>query len=80
MTETQVHVEQSSQTTVQITTELSTDEITQTMETMKTAQHGKVDSREPSVHLTKDEIEEYEESQEKFRVLWENKREKVRFI
>lgn len=28
-------------------------------------------------HPTKDEIEEYEESQKKFRELWEKKREKV---
>lgn len=30
-------------------------------------------------HITKDEIEDYEESQAAFRELWEKKREKVRF-
>jgi hypothetical protein len=32
---------------------------------------------EVECHPTKDEIEEYEESQRKFHELWENKREKV---
>lgn len=77
MTETQVHVEHSSETTVEITTELhKVEENTQTMETQQT-QAG---SRETSIHPTKDEIEDYEESQAKFRELWELKREKVRFV
>lgn len=77
MTETQVHVEESSEMTVEITTELHTvEETTQTMET----QHKQADSREPSIHLTKEEIEDYEASQAKFRELWEKKREKVRFV
>lgn len=77
MTETQVHVQQSSETTVEITTELHTvEETTQTMET----QQNQADSRDPSIHPTKDEIEDFEAAQEKFRALWEKKREKVRVV
>lgn len=39
--------------------------------------HTTVESEETSSHMSNDEIEEYEESQAKFRALWEKKREKV---
>lgn len=75
LTEIQVQVEQSSSTTVETTSE-QTIEITQTVE----REHKQVVTEESSSHLTKEEIEEYEESQAKFRELWEKKREKVRVV
>lgn len=43
-------------------------------------QEQKSQETEMEHHPTKDEIEEYEESQAKFRELWEKKREKVSII
>lgn len=72
MTETQVHVEQSSTMTIEKSEQ--TIEITQTLD----EEHKQDELEESSSHLTTDEIDEYEESQAKFRELWEKKREKVR--
>lgn len=69
-----MHVEQSFTTTIETTSEQTVEEITQTVE----EEHKQVE--ESTSHLTKDEIEEYEESQAKFRELWEKKREKVRVV
>lgn len=72
-----MHVETTSETTVEITTEQTVEE---TIETVMEEQKSVVveDTSETHVHLSADEIEEYEESQFKFRELWEKKREKVR--
>jgi hypothetical protein len=70
--EATVEVEQSIETTVEITTETHT-----TVETMMEAPKQ---IEEPAiVHLTKENIEDYEETQAAFRELWEKKREKVSF-
>lgn len=52
----------------------TTETVTQ-QETAPQAQEGEMEH-----HPTNDEIEEYEESQRKFRELWEKKREKVSFM
>lgn len=70
--EATVEVEQSSQTTVEITTETRT--------TIETVMEEQKQVEEPAiVHLTKENIEDYEETQAAFRELWEKKREKVSF-
>lgn len=82
MTGTQVHVEQSTVTTVEVTSEQQTT-IEVTKEVIQTMEHEQkqTESDEPAIiHLSKDDIEEYEESQAKFRELWEKKREKVRYF
>lgn len=38
------------------------------------------EAHDSSIHYSKDEIDDYEQSQAKFRELWERKREKVRTI
>jgi hypothetical protein len=80
LTETQVNVEQSSETTVEITTEERTVEETTeiVMEHKQVAEEHH--EEHAAIHLTKDEIDEFEESQAKFRELWEKKREKVRVV
>lgn len=79
MTDTQVHVEQSTVTTIEVTSEQQTT--VEVVETMEQEQKQTVSSDGPVViHLSKDDIEDYEESQAKFRELWEKKREKVRNI
>lgn len=66
--EATVHVEQSTETTVEITTQQQTVEAVMDQKQIE----------EPAVvHLTKDDIDDYEESQAAFRELWEKKREKV---
>lgn len=47
---------------------------------MKEEDLNKIEIKDSSNPLDKDEIEEFEESKAKFRELWEKKREKVRFI
>lgn len=48
------------------------------IQTVETGEQKQTESDEPAIiHLSKDDIEEYEESQAKFRELWEKKREKV---
>lgn len=70
-----MHVEQTVETSVEVTSEHHTvEETTQTVVIEEENHEGS------SVQLTKDEIDEYEESQAKFRELWEKKREKVRFV
>lgn len=67
MTETQVTVETKNE--VEVTTEVVVVE-----------EQKPVEVEDPTTyHITKDAIEEYEESQAAFRELWEKKREKVRF-
>lgn len=76
LSETQVHVEESSESTS--TVEIVTHEaVTLVSEVMSTATTT-VESEESNYHLSKDDIDDYEESQAKFRALWEKKREKVR--
>lgn len=78
MTETQGHVEQATETTA--TVEIVTSEAVTTVreETTTTTVTVERESEESGYHLSKDEIDDYEESQAKFRELWEKKREKVR--
>lgn len=47
---------------------------------MKEEDLNKIEIKDSSNPLDKDEIEEFEESKAKFRELWEKKREKVRLI
>lgn len=74
MTETQVTVEES--------TVVTSSEIEVTIETVTEEEVQKpVEPEDPTAyHITKDEIDDYEDSQAAFRELWEKKREKVRFV
>lgn len=73
MTAIQVHVEESTETTVEITTEVE-----RTIEMVREEQTNTTETGDHSIHLSREDIEDYEASQAKFRELWEKKREKVR--
>lgn len=76
MTESQV--EQQSTETTTTTVEIVTNEVETKETTVATVQKTVEEHEESTYHLTKDDIDDYEESQAKFRELWEKKREKVR--
>lgn len=70
-----------SQVTIEQTTVVTTNEVEVTTETVVEEEQKPVEPEDPTAyHITKDVIEEYEESQAAFRELWEKKREKVRFV
>jgi hypothetical protein len=68
-------------TVTEVTVE-TTNEVEVTIETVVEEEEQKpVEPEDPTTyHITKDVIEEYEESQAAFRELWEKKREKVRVV
>jgi beta-lactamase superfamily II metal-dependent hydrolase len=61
--------------TVEVTKEI--DEIKCCEEQQNEEQQQENAEEESSYHLSVDEIDEFEESQAKFRTLWEKKRDKV---
>jgi hypothetical protein len=78
LTETQVHVEQTFEASVHVEQSCETTvEITTEQQTVETVMEQKPIEEPAIVHLTKDNIDDYEESQAAFRELWEKKREKV---
>lgn len=75
-TEAQELVDHSSETVVEVTSEVHIEEMQSSEEVTVVEEHKQEDTT--SIHYSKEDIEEYEESQEKFRALWEKKREAVR--
>lgn len=74
--ETQEHVDKSTETVVEVTSEVHIEEMQSTEEVAAVEEQKQ--EEDSSIHVTKEDIEEYEESQAKFRALWEKKREAVR--
>lgn len=63
-------------TTAEVEAEIVAEEISVQNE-VKSDNDDKQEVSELEIHMSSDEIEEYEGAQEKFRTLWERKREKV---
>lgn len=72
--ETQVHVEEQSNDST--ANEIVMNQVEESVETVHQEEMATIEDNESTYHLTKDEIDDYEESQAKFRELWEKKREK----